>query len=337
MKEIKISLSVLILIVGFSIILGGLILMGVFPYRNMVMSYFVPPDETVRYGPWSIGIYAGSSPFELTSPTDIANPVLSGKDVKDIDAKYVADPFMMVQDSRFFLFFEVLNRANSQGDIGYAESPDGKKWEYKKIIIDEPFHLSYPYVFKWEDSYYLIPESHEDLSIRLYRATSFPAEWQFVKSIFNGEHYVDPSIFRYDNTWWLFYSNPQNDALNLYYSDELMGHWMPHPMNPIVKLNRHISRPGGRVLIYEGHPYRFTQDADPRYGIQVFAFEITELSKMAYKEQIVSERPVVTMTGEGWNAYGMHHVDSHFLQGKWVAAVDGKCAPSSAIPCTFSP
>jgi hypothetical protein len=90
------------------------------------------------------------------------------------------------------MFFEVLKRANSQGGIGYAESEDGKKWEYKKIIIDEPFHLSYPYMFKWEGSYCRIPESQEDLSIRLYRATSFPGEWQFVKSIINGEYCVDP-------------------------------------------------------------------------------------------------------------------------------------------------
>jgi len=235
------------------------------------------------------------------------------------------------------MFFEVLNRANSQGDIGYAESKDGNKWDYKKIIIDEPFHLSYPYAFKWEDNYYLIPESHEDLSIRLYRATSFPGEWQFVKSILNGEHYVDPSIFRYENTWWLFYTSPENDALNLYYSEELTGDWMSHPMNPVVKVNRHISRPGGRVLIHDGHLYRFTQDDEPRYGIQVFAFEIIELSTSTYKEKIVSDRPVVTMTGEGWNAYGMHHIDPHFIKGQWIAAVDGRCSPSSRIPCKSFP
>ncbi|MCA9422566.1 MAG: hypothetical protein KC592_16220, partial [Nitrospira sp.] len=90
------------------------------------------------------------------------------------------------------MFFEVLKRANFHGGIRYAKSENGKKWEYKKIIIDEPFHLPYPYMFKWEGSYCRIPESREDLSIRLYRAMSFPGEWQFVKSTINGEHCVDP-------------------------------------------------------------------------------------------------------------------------------------------------
>lgn len=298
----------------------------VFPYEFLKLgyNYFTHEEVEVSYGPWSIGIYEGSSPFELQDPGNISNPVLTGKDVTDIDAKFVADPFMAIKDAGFYLFFEVLNRANNQGDIGYAESKDGKKWEYKNIIIDEPFHLSYPYVFEWENNDYLILESHEDLSIRLYRATSFPAKWQFVTRIFNGEHYVDPSIFRYDNTWWLFYTNPKNDALNLYYADELTGDWKPHPMNPIVKLNMHISRPGGRVLVHDGRIYRFTQDAEPRYGIQVFAFEITEVTRTTYREKMVSEKPVVTMTGEGWNARGMHQVDAHFVGGKWIAAVDGR-------------
>ena len=298
----------------------------VFPYEFLKMTYnfFYYEKPQNSDGRFSIGIYRGPSPFELHDPEDISNPILTGKDVTDIDAKFVADPFLAVEDGRFYVFFEVLNRATSQGDIGYAESGDGIKWEYKSIVIDEPFHLSFPYVFKWEDSHYLIPESHHDLSIRLYRATSFPGEWKFVKSILNGEHYVDPSIFRYDNTWWLFYSNPQNDALNLYYSDELMGNWLPHPMNPIVKSNKHISRPGGRVLVHDGHLYRFTQDDEPSYGIQVFAFEITQLSITTYREKLVSESPVVTMTGKGWNASGMDHVDAHFVNGSWIAAVDGR-------------
>ncbi|MCA9422568.1 MAG: family 43 glycosylhydrolase [Nitrospira sp.] len=327
MRKYLISLIFGVAILGTGIIYGiSICKFQVFPYQygKMAYNFFNQNEGGVSYGPWAIGVYTGISPFELQDPVSISNPVLTGKDVTDVHAQFVADPFMAVEDGRFYMFFEVLNRANSQGDLGYAESEDGKKWEYKKIILDEPFHLSYPYVFKWEGNYYLIPESHEDLSIRLYRATSFPGEWQFVKNIFSGERYVDPSIFRHNNTWWLFYTNPKNDALNLYYSDELMGEWRPHPMNPVVKFNKHISRPGGRVLNHDGRLYRFTQDDEPRYGIQVFAFEILELSKTEYKEKIVSESPVVTMTGEGWNAKGMHHVDAHFVNESWMATVDGR-------------
>lgn len=339
MRNAIVWLTVLVATLGIGTVYG--IAIGkfhVFPYRysQMAYQYFTQEKAGERYGPWSIGVYTGTSPFALQDPEHISNPVLTGKDVTDIDAAFVADPFMVVEDDRMSMFFEVLNRANSQGDLGYAESGDGKHWKYKKIIIDEPFHLSYPYVFQWEGEYYLIPESHEDLSIRLYRATKFPGEWQFVKRMLHGEHYVDPSIFRANGMWWMFYTSPANDALNLYYADHLMETWLPHPMNPIVKLNKHTSRPGGRVLAHDGHLYRFTQDTDPWYGIQVFAFEIEELSKTAYREKLVSEKPVVAMSGDGWNAYGMHHVDPHFYNGQWMAAVDGRCGTKTA-PCRFSP
>lgn len=282
-----------------------------------------PVQTASTYGPYSIGIYSGSSPFELRQPEDISNPILTGRDVTDIDATFVADPFMIVEKDRYYMFFEVLNRANKQGDIGYAESLDGKKWEYKKIIIDEPFHLSFPYVFKWEGSYYLIPESNKDLSIRLYQATSFPGKWQFVKNLINNHQYVDPAIFRHKDKWWLFCSESTNDTLHLYYASDLLGNWTPHSKNPIVKSNKHIARPGGRVFTYNDHLYRLTQDDEPTYGIQVFALEITDLSETSYEERLV-KNPIVAMSGSGWNAGGMHTVDPHFVQDRWMAAVDGR-------------
>jgi len=37
-----------------------------------------------------------------------------------------------------------------------------------------------------------------------------------------------------------------------------------------------------------------------------------------------SETPIVTRSGKGWNAAGMHHVDLHKIEDKWIGAVDGK-------------
>lgn len=297
----------------------------VFPHGIIKIVYYNLNHKEQDYGPWSIGIYEGSTPFDLTVPEDVSNPILTGKDVIDIDAIFVADPFMVYKNGKYYMFFEVFNRETNQGDISYAESTNGKHWEYRKVIINETFHLSYPYVFEWDDDYYLIPESYHDLSVRLYKAVSFPDKWKYVGNLLTGYHYVDPSIFRHNNTWWLFVTtHPGNDILNLYYSSNLLGEWKPHPKNPIVKFDKHIARPGGRVITHNDRPYRLAQDGFPSYGIQVFAFEITELTEKSYAEKIVSEKPVVNMTGEGWNAAGMHHVDLHKIGDKWMAAVDGR-------------
>ena len=130
---------------------------------------------------WSIGIYVGESPVSLSPSEGVANPVLTARHVTDVSAEFVADPFMVKEDSTWYMFFEVMNNATGQGDIGLAVSADTKKWDYKQIVLDEPFHLSYPYVFKWKDEYYLIPESGAANSVRLYRAIAFPTKWQLCR------------------------------------------------------------------------------------------------------------------------------------------------------------
>jgi len=315
--------SLLLIIILIAVIFYGIEIRKhkIFPYRYLRKVYLYLNLNT--RGPWSIGIYEGTSPFNLATPENIFNPVLTAKDVDDIDASFVADPFMLLKDGRYFMFFEVMDRQSNKGDIGYAESANGRKWKYRKIIIDEPFHLSYPYVFKWNKSYYLIPESAKDLSVRLYKAISFPEKWEYVGNLLTGVHYTDPSLFRYKNKWWMF-GCTKNYELNLYYSNHLLTGWTPHPMNPIIKLTKHISRPGGRVFVYNDKLYRLTQDDDPSYGIQVFAFEITKLSVNLYEEKIASETPIVTRTGRGWNAAGMHNVDPHKVGNKWISVVDGR-------------
>lgn len=293
----------------------------IFPYNKLRSAYNKIPKEKV-YGPWSIGIYQGHTPFDLSPYPGVNNPVLNGENCDD--SIFVADPFMIVKDNKYFMFFELLNRENDEGDIAYAESSDLKNWEYKKVIIDEDFHMSFPTVFKWKGEYYLVPESHQDLAVRLYKAESFPGKWKFVKKLISGYSFVDPAIFRYNNKWWMFVTTQFSNILNIYYADDLMGKWEPHPMNPVIKFNAHISRAGGRVIIYNGKPYRFTQDCDPSYGLQVFAFEITELTETKYSEKMVSEKPILTKSGKGWNAAGMHHVDLHKIGDKWIAAVDGR-------------
>lgn len=68
----------------------------------------------------SIAIYAGESPLHVASPTNVKNPVLTAQDVTDVKAVFVADPFMVHEQDTWFMFFEVLNKNSSHGDVGLA-------------------------------------------------------------------------------------------------------------------------------------------------------------------------------------------------------------------------
>lgn len=276
---------------------------------------------------WSIGLYAGPSPLALTPRAGVTNPVMTREQVTDVRAALVADPFLVRDGATTHMFFEVLNIENGRGEIGLASSTDLATWDYRGIVLREPHHLSYPHVFAWEGTYYMVPESHATGSVELYRATDFPMRWERVDTLLTGAPFSDSTLVHHDGRWWLFSETGapfQNDTLRLYVADALRGPWAEHPRSPIVAGDKHTARPGGRVVQHDGRLLRFAQDCVPHYGVQVLAFEITELTPTSYAERAVELTPPLNGSGAGWNAAGMHHVDAHRVGAdEWIAAVDG--------------
>lgn len=274
---------------------------------------------------WSIGIYIGDSPFSLEAAPGVVNPVLTRDSVTDVPAKFVADPFMVEVSGIWHMFFEVLNQHSAKGEIGLAISGDGLEWAYQQIVLAEAFHLSYPIVFEWQSEYYMIPETVQPATVRLYKADPFPTRWSFVGPMLEGRC-ADPTIFRFQDRWWMFTCSApfQHDVLRLYFADDLMGSWTEHPSSPIIENDKRSARPAGRVLSSDKGLIRFAQDCVTRYGNSVRAFEILELTPTRYVEKEHPESPILKASGRGWNALGMHHIDAHYLsQGGWLACVDG--------------
>jgi hypothetical protein len=281
-----------------------------------------PPDI------WSIGIYTGPTPLELTPAPEACNPVLTAAQVHDIPAAFVADPFLLHVQHTWHMFCEVMHAQWDRGVIGLATSPDGWRWRYEQVVLQEPFHLSYPYVFAWQGAYYMVPETLEAETIRLYRAEAFPHAWTCVGEVLTGQ-YADPSLFQADGRWWMFVCTTpfEHDTLALYHADTPLGPWQPHPQNPLRQGDAQRARPGGRVTRLGDRLIRYAQDDAPYYGRQVRAFEITTLTTMHYAEHEIAASPILQPSGTGWNAKGMHHVDPHPLHAtSWLASVDGHYA-----------
>lgn len=309
---------------------GALGLVGLLLLAGLALALFPGSERGIpfvaRGDHWTVGIYSGDSPFDLSSSFWTMNPVLTAQDVTDVPARFVADPFLLRRDSAWYLFFEVYNLDTGQGDLAVARGDGGRSWTYDRVVLDEPFHLSYPYVFEWQGTTYMVPESYQAQSIRLYRAKDFPTAWEFVTTLVEGRDYVDPSLAHYDGRWWMFAATTSNDTLHLFHADDLEGPWQPHAESPIVRGDLHRARPSGRALVHEGRLYRFTMDVDPPVGThRVFAYEITTLTPTEYEERLVREEPVLEPHGSGWAQNAMHQVDPHPVgNGQWIAAVDGQ-------------
>lgn len=272
------------------------------------------------YKAWSIGLYAGESPFNIKELKN--NPVFSAEDINDLPVHFVADPFIIEYDKKYYIFFEMLNADTGRGEIGVAIGNNYKNYKYEGLALRETFHLSYPQVFEWNKTVYMIPESSDANAIRVYRATQFPRNWKYVMNLMEGKPFVDPTIFHFNNVWWL-YTTYDEEYLRLYYSDDLLSNeWSEHPKSPVVGGN--YARPAGRILRYQNRMYRFSQDNLTDYGNSVICFEIKQISKTEYNEVKLSNNPFLRPSGSGWNGEKIHHLD--FLKispDKWIVITDG--------------
>ena len=263
-------------------------------------------------------------PFNLSDPAGITNPVFTAAEVTDRNVAFVADPFLFHASDSWYLFFEAYDNETLQGDIGLATSTDGLQWKYSGIVLDEEFHLSYPDVFEYQGTYYMLPETHQLNEVRLYRATDFPKKWEYLATPISGRGFVDPSIFYYNGRWWLFVGDKDNRTLYLYFSASLTRGWKEHPLSPIVK-DDIIARPGGGSFVFNSDV--IIRLAQSNASIQeVHAYQVDQLDTRQYAEHEIPTSPLLSPGANpvAWYSGGMHQFDPWWVGDHWLVAYDGK-------------
>ena len=281
---------------------------------------------------WSIGVFESRDDFRFYPAKGVKQPVIDIQHVTDAKAKFVADPFMVREKGRWYLFFEMFDAITKKGRIALAESEDARAWHYRQVVLSEAFHLSYPFVFKHEGRYFLVPESASQQAVRLYEAVDFPVRWKYVKDLLKGERFADATLFYHEKKWWMFTGTGPvaEGTLSLYFAEDLMGPWQKHPSSPITSGYSFGARPAGKVIETSGRLIRLAQmgaihSNSLNYGKWIRAFEIVKLSSVEYEEKEISDTPLPKGLSRGpWNKDGMHHIDAHPTEnGRWLACVDG--------------
>ncbi len=213
-----------------------------------------------------------------------------------------ADPFLLRRDGVSHLFFEEQPFAE-KGVIAWAPlSADGRMGP-REVVLEEPVHLSYPFVFEHDGHVWLVPESCATDNIVLYRADPFPTRWRREAVLLQGLHAVDSTLLQHEGRWWLFsnVSHPHGstwDELNLYYADTLLGPWQAHPANPIVSDVR-CARPAGRIVRSGGALIRPAQDCAAGYGAAVAFRAIETLTPDQYRERPIGRLEPTWQPGLG--------------------------------------
>ena len=215
--------------------------------------------------------------------------IWKSKIVKNPTNRFLADPFLFNYGGKDFCFVEDYNYSLKKGLISVFEINQSKETNIE-IVLDESFHLSYPFIFDHNEQIYMCPETSEIREVRLYKCLDFPLKWELEKVLLSDISAVDTNIFKHENKWWLLTNIDTSNSgdhcseLHLYSSDDLLSDkWVPHPLNPII-FDSEKARNGG--LIFEKDKiYRVYQKQGwDNYGEGLGVSRITKINDSEYHE-----------------------------------------------------
>lgn len=225
-----------------------------------------------------------------TSPTDPNNSFYRFNHLTPPKDKFWADPFPVKVGGKYFIFFEEYLYDEDKAHISVMEVGASGPTDPEPVLKCD-YHLSYPFVFYWDERYWMIPETAANKTIELYACESFPGKWKLERVLLEGVAAKDATLFEFDGLWWMFVaiSDVESaDELHLYFSSSPLGPWKPHKRNP-VKSDVRNSRPAGRLFYWNEDLYRPAQDSSRRYGYGITINRVVRLTPDEFAEQEVSK------------------------------------------------
>ena len=195
-----------------------------------------------------------------------------------------ADPFLFERDGRSYLFAELYDRVKARGVLGCCELTDtgAGKWE---VIIEEPWHLSYPFIFQQGNDVYLIPESFKSGKITLYKAACFPYEWTKVCDLADmvavDSTIVDTAAGSYMIT--LRIVNAEANLVVMALSEQMelkAARIASRKEDPNV-------RPAGKTFVWKDQLIRPAQDCTKGYGYGLNFMRISALDESRFSEELI--------------------------------------------------
>lgn len=249
---------------------------------------------------WAVSyIFANWRKAVLWRATDIPNP----------PGRFLADPFVIRRNGRHYCFLEDYDCSARKERIAAYEL-SRERAEPLGVVIDEPFHLSFPFIFEYDGQLYICPESSNNRDIRLYRCVDFPLHWVFDRVLMSDVDAADTMIVKAGGRWWMFTNIDPADVgdhgseLFLFHAQTpLADRWVAHPRNPVIA-DALVARNAG-MIVEDETLYRFSQrQGFPLYGSAVNILKILVLSEEDYQEEAVGA--VLPRFKEG--IIGTHHL-----------------------------
>lgn len=234
--------------------------------------------------------------------------------------KWYADPILADHNGKTFLFYEAVN--NNHGRIEVAEVLADCSLGEPTVILEDECHYSYPFVFQWQGSWYMIPESSASNQVRLYRCLDFPVKWELA-TILLQQQSVDTTVFERDGQLFLltYLLCPGSERVQPQAYKLARGE--RNQVTPIEWDNYDELKCRGAGLVFRtgGRDIRPAQSSEEnRYGNSVLLYEIRNCDQN-YTEELKGELTPDRITAKGVWFDGLH---TYAVSEKYEA-IDIRC------------
>lgn len=232
-----------------------------------------------------------------------------------------ADPILVDDGQKTFLFYEAVHR--DKGRIEVAEVHGDCTLSESRVILEDECHYSYPFVFRRDRQWYMIPESSAAEEVRLYKACDFPYEW-CQEQVLLRRKCVDTTVFEQEGIWYLLTFLLDEGTEKVFPSAYRMEWSGAQPMLVPMEWQEFDclnSRGAGSVFRKDGVCYRPAQkNREQSYGDSITFFRIQGNKNVYCESYAASLRPEMVKVKGVW-MNGLHT----YCASERFEAIDIRC------------
>ncbi len=196
---------------------------------------------------------------------------------------WCADTLLFEKSGVHYLFVEQYDKKKDKGAIGLYTIEKGGNPVSKGVIIDNSYHMSYPFVFKHERDIYMIPESSANCSVDIYIAEQFPDKWKLEKHLIEDDKFVDSTVWEQEGKYYVLTYKKRINAKSGKTEWILVVFILNMAKLSLQKISErtystNIGRPAGHLFRKDGVLIRPAQNCSKKYGESIILYEVDSLN-----------------------------------------------------------
>lgn len=213
------------------------------------------------------------------------------------------------------VYMEVYDRLKRKGFIGVSEFDSTGRLSRPKRVIEEQFHMSFPFTFYYRDELYMIPETNNSGELRIYKEIGKDL-WRLYYSFSVSENLVDICLLGIDfpnSIVLLVGEKSRTERGKIKSSIYIIRNFCELEsicLEKICDISGYSfdQRNAGRIIEYNEKKYRLKQHSESgKYGIGIYIDEIVDYisildnddkESVDYKSKVSDEKTRKELTVE---------------------------------------